>query len=70
MGNLLCETMYLFQFSEVVMTELLAATRNFSRSTLAASYVAQNNMGVIVTLAMKPPNDKIQQLAIDCLKNF
>lgn len=40
LGNLFCETMQLFQFSEVVMTELTAAVRNFTRSTLAASYVA------------------------------
>ena len=37
LGNLLCETMALFQFSEVVMTELVGCCRNYCRSQQAAS---------------------------------
>lgn len=37
---MICETIQLFQFSEVVLTELIASMRNFTRSNLAANYVA------------------------------
>jgi len=70
LGNLLLETCSLFQFSEVVLTELIAATRNFSRSTQAASYVAQSNVSILVSLGLNPPNEKIQNLAVDCLRNM
>ena len=70
LGNLFCETMQMFQFSEVVMTELTAAVRNFTRSSLAASYLAQSNIGILVTLSVKPMSEKIQSLAIDTLKNL
>lgn len=52
------------------MTELTAAVRNFTRSTLAASYIAQSNVSILVTLAVKPISEKVQTLAIDCLKNL
>jgi len=39
LGNLLLETAQLFQFSEVVLIEILSAARNYTRSTQAASYV-------------------------------
>ena len=70
LGNLLLETSSLFQFSEVVLTELIAATRNFTRSSQAASYIAQNNIDILVQLSLNPPNQKIQSVAIDCLKNL
>ena len=70
LGNMFCETMQLFQFSEVVMTELTAAVRNFTRNTTAASYISQSNVGILVTLAVKPMSEKVQALAIDCLKNL
>lgn len=70
LGNLLLETCSLFQFSEVVLTELVAATRNFSRSEQAASYVAQSNVSILVNLSLNPPSEKIQNLAVDCLKNL
>jgi hypothetical protein len=33
LGNMLLETAQLFQFSEVVLIEILSAARNFTRST-------------------------------------
>lgn len=69
LGNLLLETASLFQFSEVVLTELIASCRNFTRSSQAASYIAQNNINVLVQLSLNPPNQKIQSVALDCLKN-
>ena len=70
LGNLLLETVPLFQFSEVVLTELVAALRNFCRSTQACSYVAQNNVGILAQLTLNATNQKIQNLAIDCLKSL
>jgi len=70
LGNLLLETAQLFSFSEVVLLELVASCRNFTRSSEAASYVLPNNVSVLVNLALNPPNSKIQQSCIDCLQNL
>ena len=52
------------------LTELVASTRNFTRSVPAASAVSANNVGILVTLSTNPPNQKIQSLSIDCVKNL
>jgi len=54
----------------VVLTELIASTRNFTRSVQAAAFVTAGNVSILVTLALNPPNNKIQSLAIDCIKNL
>jgi len=46
----------------------LAAFRNFGRSVDAASQVAPTNVNVLVNLSMNPPNQKIQNLAIESLR--
>jgi hypothetical protein len=40
------------------MIELLAAIRNFTRSTSKVGFIAKNNINSLVTLAIQPPNDK------------
>jgi len=52
----LLETAALFRFSEVVLTEILAAFRNYSRSLRASSYVANENLNILVNLSLNPPN--------------
>ena len=59
LGNMLLETAQLFQFSEVVLIEILSSARNFTRSTQAASYIGQSNTSILVTLSINPPNQKI-----------
>ena len=56
LGNILLETIPLFQFSEVVLTEIIAALRNFCRSTQACSFVATNMIYLLVELSMNASN--------------
>jgi len=48
MGNLLLETVTLFQFSEVVLTELVTAARNYYRSVNAARHADPKNVEVLI----------------------
>ena len=68
LGNLLLETAALFRFSEVVLSEILAAFRNFSRSLKASSFIANENLAILVNLSLNPPNQKVQALALDSLR--
>jgi hypothetical protein len=69
-GNILLECVQRYAFSEVVMIELLAALRNFTRSPAKVPLVSKTNLSTIVSLALQPPNDKLFQMAAQCLRNF
>jgi len=47
-----------YNFSEVVLTELVAAIRNFSRRPDKCHYVAKTSINILVNLALDPPSDK------------
>lgn len=70
MGNVLLESVQKYAFSEVVMIELLAALRNFTRSPAKVPLVAKTNMSTIISLTLQPPNEKVFTMALSCLKNF
>ena len=70
LGNLLLKNTALYLYSDVVLTELLAAVRNFSKSVSKVAFIVKTNTNVLIKLAKLPPSDKIQQLAIQCLNNL
>ncbi len=63
LGNQLMDSLQKYSFSEVVLAELLAALRNFTRTPAKVSLVSKTNAGTIVSLAINPPNEKIYALA-------
>lgn len=70
LGNQLLDSLSKYSFSEVVMAELLAALRNFTRTPAKVSLISKTNIGTIISLAIHPPNEKIYALAAQCLKNM
>ena len=50
--------------------ELLASLRNLSRSTPAISFVAKQNLNVLIKVAKTPGNEQIQQVAVQSLRNM
>jgi hypothetical protein len=54
----------------VVLIELLAALRNFTRSPNKVPLVAKTNLGSVIALVVNPPNDKVFTMAVQVLKNF
>lgn len=57
-------------FSEVVLTELLAALRNYSRMPAKLSLISKLLFNIVIKIAKIPQNEKLQQLALQCLNNF
>ena len=53
-----------------MIVELLAALRNFTRTPAKVPLVAKTYIGTVVSLTVKPPNDKIFTMAAQCLKNL
>lgn len=70
LGNVLLKSLEKYSFSQVVIVELLAALRNFSRSPAKVPLLSKTNLGAVVSLAVTPPNDKVFAMAAQCLKNF
>eukprot|EP00347_Sterkiella_histriomuscorum_P003950 403362314 len=70
LGNTLLRSIETYSFSEVVIIELLAAVRNFTRVSSKVVFIAKNCINPIVTLAIQPPNEKIYSLAVQCLRNL
>jgi len=70
MGNLLLDSLQKYSFSDVVLIELLAALRNFTRSPNKVPLVAKTNMGSIIALVVNPPSEKVFTMAVQVLKNF
>ena len=64
MGNILLNALLKYSFSEVVLVELLAALRNFTRTPGKVPLVAKTNLGTIVSMTVQPPNEKIFAMAI------
>jgi hypothetical protein len=52
------------------MSELLAALRNFTRVPAKVVLVSKTNLSTLVTLVLQPPNEKVFQNALGCLRNF
>lgn len=59
LGNLLLRNVGIFLYSDVVVMELLASLRNLSRSTPAISYIAKQNINVLIKVAKTPGNEQI-----------
>jgi pyoverdine/dityrosine biosynthesis protein Dit1 len=59
LGNLLLKNTALYLYSDVVLTELLAAVRNFSKSVSKVAFIVKTNTNVLIKLAKLPPSDKI-----------
>lgn len=57
-------------YSEVVLAELLAALRNFSREPKKLTLVSKMMFNSVIKIAKQPPNDKLQTLSLQCLNNF
>lgn len=70
MGTLLIDSVPKYSFSEVVVIELLAALRNFTRSPQKVPLVAKTNVGTLVGLTVHPPNERVFAMAVQCLKNM
>jgi hypothetical protein len=64
MGNLLLDSLIKYTFSEVVIVELLAALRNFTRNPNKVPLVAKTNLSTIISLTVNPPSDKVFQLGV------
>ena len=58
LGNTLLKAMEKYSFSEVVLVELMAGFRNFTRSAQKVTYISKNQINIVVSMALKPPNDK------------
>lgn len=52
------------------MIELMAALRHFTRIPPKVVLVSKTNLSTIVTLALQPPNKRLFEAAIGCLRNF
>ena len=59
MGNVLLKNCATFTYSEVVLNELLAAVKNFSKSTPKTTFIDKVNVNVLVKLAKLPPSEKV-----------
>jgi hypothetical protein len=59
LGNLLLKNCATFTYSEVVLNELLAALKNFSKSAPKTAFIDKANVNVLVKLAKLPPSEKI-----------
>ena len=59
-----------YSFSEVVIIELLAALRNFTRVPAKVPLIAKTHLGTLVSLAVQPPNERVFNMAAQCLRNF
>ena len=58
LGNNLLKAIQMYNFSDVVVVELLSAIRNFTRVTAKVVYIAKNNISPLIALAIQPPSDK------------
>ena len=47
-----------YGFSQIVVVELLAALRNFSRGTNKIQNIAKALVNQVVQIALSPPNEK------------
>lgn len=63
LGNTLVESLQKYSFSEVVIIELLAALRNFTRVPAKVTLIAKTYLGTLVSLAVKPPNERVFNMA-------
>lgn len=70
MANTLVNCLDKYSFSEVVLVELLAALRNFTRSPAKVPLLEKQALGSVVSLAVQPPNDKVFAMAAAVLKNL
>lgn len=70
MGNTMLDSLHKWSFSEVVLNELLAALRNFTRIPAKVPLIAKTQLGTIVSLAVTPPNERTFTMAAQCLRNF
>ena len=70
LGNLMLDTAKLVQYSEVVLGELISAVRIFTRSIQACGQISVNKTNVLVSVAVNPPNQKLQQVALETIKNL
>jgi hypothetical protein len=70
LGNTLLSSLEKYSFSEVVLVELLAALRNFTRSPAKVPLINKANLGTVISLTVQPPNDKIFAMAAQVLKNL
>lgn len=52
MGNILIGSLQKYSFSEVVIIELLAALRNFTRVPAKVPLIAKTHLGTLVSLAV------------------
>ena len=70
LANQMAESLVKYSFSEVIIVELLAALRNFSRSPSKVPLLSKSHLSTIVGLAVHPPNEKVFSMAAQCLRNF
>jgi hypothetical protein len=63
MGNTMLDALHKWSFSEVVLNELLAALRNFTRVPAKVPLVAKTQLGTIVSLSVQPPSERIFTMA-------
>ena len=59
LGNIILESIEKYSFSEIVVIELLAALRNFSRQPSKAVFIAKNRLNTVVQMALAPLNEKV-----------
>lgn len=64
------ESLQKYSFSEVVIIELLAALRNFTRVPAKVPLIAKTHLGTLVSLAVQPPSERVFNMAAQCLRNF
>jgi len=59
LGNLLLRNVNKFIYSDIVLAELIAAIRNFSRSAPKIAFIQKQNVNVLIKIVKMPPNEKI-----------
>ena len=70
LGNILVERLDLFKVSEVVIIEILMAVKNFTKTPESAKLINSNLLTHVVGMCLHPPNNKIQNLAIELIQNL